>query len=458
MSEQPIKIHELDVKRFNALMTGSRSPALGFFAEETAWYANEDETILGVLAFDLADHDVAVVLLVRDLARRYRYFEGRDSFVSTEAARDWLVRAMKWHTGQGLTVYSHGDENKPINLFQPVVPEDKQHVSYRDLATMDAFLSARKMINELMPHFVDVDGNFVREFQTRGFDARLWELYLHAYLLEERLFVEREHPSPDFLVRKYGHSVGIEAVIVGRKEEYSPKVYLEEPPPLSQEEIESKNLNEIPIRFGSSLYTKLQKRYWELPHLRGIPLVFAIADFHDDRSMLWTSAGLMHYLYGLRHTFAYDTKGNLVVTPHRIDAHRLGEKVIPSGFFLQPDADHVSAVLFSASGTISKFNRIGRQAGFKHPNVTMLRVGMCHDHDPNACVPKLFRYEVDERSSETWSEGMSIFHNPHARYPVPRELFPSIAHHDLKNGMILSELPDFHPYGSNTLIFQSRDQ
>jgi hypothetical protein len=42
----------------------------------------------------------------------------------------------------------------------------------------------------------------------------------------------------------------------------------------------------------------------------------------------------------------------------------MGQKVIPSGFFDLPGPENVSAVLFSNSGTISKFNRMGVVAGF----------------------------------------------------------------------------------------------
>ncbi len=68
-----------------------------------------------------------------------------------------------------------------------------------------------------MPYFVDVDGNFVEQFQSTGFDSRVWELYLNSYFKEEELFVNRENNTPDFIVEKYGVKIAIEAVIVGRK-------------------------------------------------------------------------------------------------------------------------------------------------------------------------------------------------------------------------------------------------
>ncbi|MCG8450860.1 MAG: hypothetical protein MI725_14940 [Pirellulales bacterium] len=87
----------------------------------------------------------------------------------------------------------------------------------------------------------------------------------------------------------------------------------------------------------------------------------------------------------------------------------------------------------------------------------MIRAGVCHDHDPDAVIPKAFRYLVDENSEETWGEGLSMFHNPNATYPVPEELFPSIAHHHFVDGQIESVIPPFHPYNSITLNLRLGD-
>ena len=56
----------------------------------------------------------------------------------------------------------------------------------------------------------------------------------------------------------------------------------------------------MPIKFGSPLYSKLKKRYWERSHVQDKPLVFAIHDFHITGSMTWSRTALMEYLYGFR--------------------------------------------------------------------------------------------------------------------------------------------------------------
>jgi len=447
---EEITIKELDEKRFNALAGYARSPAAAYMSQELGWYSNEDESIIGILLLDTIDDDYVSIILAKDEGGRFRAFETECSFPDKDSALIWIRNAIRWHTCNSPPMVPHGVKVEPLDLFRPIVPVHKQHIYFSHLISDSAFIPAREMIKNMMPSYIDIDGNFVEQFQSSGFDSRLWELCLFAYFTEEQLFLYREHNAPDFIVEKYGKTVAIEAVIVGRKRNNPPKYFKRFRDWKAPNEILAEQENAMPIRFGSPLYSKLQKKYWELPHVNGNPLVFAIADFHDDQSMLWSSTALINYLYGFKHEFYYDDKGQLVIEPRKIETHKVEGKEIPSGFFFQPNTEHISAVLFSASGTISKFNRIGRQAGFKAPNIIMIRMGTFHDHDPNAAVPKVFRYLVDEKSNETWGEGFSMFHNPNAIYPVPEELFPSIGHHYFRDGLIISKLPDFHPYASVT--------
>lgn len=451
-----MRIGALDKKRFSALVHQSRTPAAAYVSEEQSWWAVPDESVIGVVILDAVDFDYVGITLGRDEVGRYRAFDISECFVSAKEAECWLHRAMKWHARDGQKIFPQGDTGKTIDFFSQIVADEKLHPHFALIRGSKAHLPAREIINQMAPHFRDIDGNFVEQFQTEGFDARLWELYLNAYLVEEELFINRDYNAPDFIVKKYGHKLGIEAVIVGRKSN-NPARYLK--PDLDKFKpvnVLEENRDAMPIRFGSPLYSKLQKKYWELPQIKACPFIIAVADFHDDQSMTWSSTALINYLYGIRSKHHYDQNGKLIIEPMQIVTHKVGSKEIPSGFFFQSDTENVSAVMFSASGTISKFNRMGRQAGFKHPDVRMFRFGAFHDHNDNASLPKMFRYEVDESCSETWAEGMSLFHNPNAKHPVPQELFPSIAQHRFDNGRIVSLLPDFHPYSSITMNMEIR--
>lgn len=455
MAEQ-IAITKLDQKRFEAFVGHTRSPAAAYSSKEIEWYANDSESVIGVLLLDTIDYDYAAVVMGRDEAGRFRAIDTESSRSTQEDARSWLIEAMKLQAATGKRIFPQGAPLEGIDLFKEVVSPEKEHPYFTRLKKDICFAPARSIIQEMMPHFIDIDGNFVEQFQSTGFDSRLWELYVNSYLVEEQIFIQRKYHAPDFMVTKYGKTVAIEAVIVGRKSSNPPR----NTPMIDQDHdpawIIEANENGMPIRFGSPLYSKLQKKYWELPHVSGNPLVLAIADFHDDQSMLWSSTALTNYLYGVKHEYYHEKDGQLVITPVVIEKHQKGHKTIPSGFFFQPDVEQISAVLFSASGTISKFNRLGKQAGFGDPRVIMIRQGTYYDHDPNAVVPKAFGYQVNESSEESWSEGLSMFHNPRALRPVPKELFPSIAHHWFEDGLVSCTLPHFFPFGSLTLSFNQQ--
>ena len=76
-------------------------------------------------------------------------------------------------------------------------------------------------------------------------------------------------------------------------------------------------------------------------------------------------------------------------------------------------------------------------------------MGLKHKHDANSALPEPFGFEVKQGEvTETWAEGLSLFHNPKAKYPVDPRVFPNIAHHFFEDGQIRSLLPEFHPYTS----------
>lgn len=58
----------------------------------------------------------------------------------------------------------------------------------------------------------DPDGNLVEQFQTRGFDARTFEIYLHALFTEAGHVIDRSHDRPDFMITRDGLTVAVEAV------------------------------------------------------------------------------------------------------------------------------------------------------------------------------------------------------------------------------------------------------
>lgn len=303
----------------------------------------------------------------------------------------------------------------------------------------------------MMRWYEDADGNFVEQFQTTGFDQRIWELYLFATFIEQGFLLDRAEAVPDFVCHGLAGRFTTEAVTVGPTRAGSDVL----PPPETDtpDKLTAYLEHYLLIKFGSSLSSKLRKRYWERNNVKGAPFALAIADFSSPGSMMHSGSSLERYLYGYVHDAKQDADGRLTVTPRRIVEHQFGDKApIPSGFFDLPDTGNISAVLTTASGTISKFNRMGLLAGFGSGRVAMVREGTAVDHDPDAAAPKTFRRLVNSPEySETWVEGLNVFHNPRSVERFGIELLPNAAHHFISpKGERASRVPPFHPYASIT--------
>jgi hypothetical protein len=118
-------------------------------------------------------------------------------------------------------------------------------------------------------------------------------------------------------------------------------------------------------RYGASSLNETQPglAYWERSHVAGVPFVIALEPFHAASALFHAVGWRSEYLYGRRGIVADDARGRLQLTAEQIGQHEHGGKSIPSGLFALPEAAHLSAVLFTNSSTVSKFNRIGTERG-----------------------------------------------------------------------------------------------
>lgn len=437
----------------------TRSNLAEFFNEEIEWYINEAKTLWAVICLDRQDKDYTVIFSARDENRQIRCIDVKIDIVDIDQARKLLFSHAKVLESESLKVKDQTVNKKVVeDLFIPKVKESKLSPNFKLISESPFHSAARNVINEIMPHFFDVDGNFVEQFQTTGFDARLWELYLFCYFNEEGLQIDHKHSAPDFLLTFGEQVVSVEAVTVG---DINPdRTYTKLPEP---EEI----MNEkefMPARWGSSLYSKLtrvdksKRHYWEYEYTEGKPFVIAVADFHEIFSMTWSQNSLITYLYGYEYEYYHNTKGELIIHPKKIKEHSKGEgrNTIPSGFFFQENTENVSAVLSSSCATISKFSRIGKQCGFDENNILMYRVVSFDNPDPNAAMPNVIQYTVTEENSEPWSEGVTVFHNPNAKYPLPLDFFPNAAQCYLReDNMLVTVSRNPVVYSSVSLHFAS---
>jgi len=449
-----LEIHPINLQRFNALAGYTRNPLAMLAADEVSWFSAGDEALLIVIMRDHTDDDYAAMFFARDLRERYRWISMTE-FVDTEEAAlelgkvrvDGLLADLESERVQGDEV------GKPVDFFTPVVPDERLHPSFVALISQEKYSPAFEMIKPMMRWYEDADGNFVEQFQTTGFDTRIWELYLFATLVEAGYAFDRSHAVPDFVVRGLSGQMSIEATSANPSRDGAGNV-VAFPEFKTNEELSTFERHYMPIRFAGPLTAKLKKRYWLRPNVEGNPFLIAVQDFHSPRSMGLSGSALPIYLYGWVHDERRDARGRLLVVPQKIDVHRWGSKEVASSFFSQEGAENVSAVLANPGATLLKFNRMGAIAGFGSKRVRMIRRGLAADSNPNASEPREFEHDVYASGySESWVEGMDVFHNPAAKIPLDPWALLGASHHTVhSDGQVETLTPEWHPLSSKTFL------
>ena len=431
----------LNRNRANILLLFTRDPFAKTIVEELEYYISDDDVLVGFVAKDRIDETFHACLFDRDSRHKYCLVDVTIDCDTIMEARRALEKKMQSYVRNNVAL----QREKPANdFFAPVAKPKQWHPAFKMLKDNGFFYAAKKVIEELSYHFEDRDGNFVDQLQSKnGFDARIWELYLWCYLREEEFNFNYDHEAPDFMVEKSGQGVAIEAVHINRKQKTDDDYNT-----FSYDEKKSKLENEIPLLYGSSLYSKLKHTYdshlyWELEHVKDKPLLYAIADFHGDMSMTWSFPGIVSILYGIDQKAFLNENGSIDLVN---EAGRVFQKkdVDIQPLFLDEQFRRVSAVMFSTCGTLSKFNRMGVQAGYGNRNYTLFEIKMCYNSAPDAIVPDVVGHVIDETCNETWADGIQIFHNPFADIPLDPSLFPHAGHHFYKDGVLHSNTPHNH--------------
>jgi hypothetical protein len=336
-----------------------------------------------------------------------------------------------------------------LDPFDLLTPEDRLHPSFAAVREARGYAPARATMRIAFNRMGDRDGNFVQQLQTHGFDARVWELYLHETFAELGYVIDRHHDRPDLVLSKGRLQWSLEATTANPCGTASPS-----PPPADPDSHRRFVEGELPVRLGSALYSKLRRSYWQLPWVAGRPFVLAVQCFAVEGSLGFTDNSLVDLCLGLRTHGSVDDTGRLRVWTEPIAEHIGESKTIPSHLFAAEGAENISAVMWSNSGTIAKFARRGYQAGLDTARIKMHRVGYRHVRHPDAVLPARFSYRVGDRW-ESWAEGLVVTHNPRALYRLPDDAIPGAVHHHVVGDQVHSSMPVFAPYLSNTAIIVS---
>ncbi len=245
--------------RFEALAVWARSTMARIMYSECSHWSTSDERLIGMVTYDHTDYDYGYIVLARDRLGRYRAVHNNVSFFSRREAENVLKGRLEEMATLPDENFFQGDESgESLDFFTPAVSKKQLHANFIELTTKPGFSAALEILREMANVFSDPDDNFVKDFQTTGFNARLWELYLFAALVEQGFMLEREYDRPDFLASKGPHCVAIEAVTVNptAKTENEEEITLN---PSSPETVKELLTDYMPLKFGSALFSKLKK-------------------------------------------------------------------------------------------------------------------------------------------------------------------------------------------------------
>lgn len=406
---------------------------------KSAWSTDDEHVIAGVY-FVEPEAVFTYILLARDKGERYRGFFMASPALSTARLAEASLRADLKLIESGAKPAPELEANeRGTDLFaQVVAAPNEKFVNLRDASQPSA---TREVMAEIARWYVDLDGNFVKDFQSTGFDARLWELYLFTAFTELGFTIDRSKPVPDFRLSRGDRRIFVEAVTANPS--HGQQFGIAGPPPPPPEDFAHYIEHEMPQKFGSPLRSKVAKRYWLDPDVAGHPFVFALADFHSPASMTWSHTALSFYLYGVGVELREGHPNYKKSIEKPLGDHVVGTKVVPTNFFAQDEHRDVSAILFSNAGTTAKFNRMGVLAGYGDPRVKLRRVGALYNHEPGAVDPVKFDIDIEDPDyEEAWSDEIEIYHNPNARVPLARDLFPRSTHFFLENGELVWRGPE----------------
>lgn len=413
--------HKITKERF-FILASSFSNQKEEYSEELEYYETTTGYYLGVLFKDKIDEDYNYCILHKFKNEKFHFFLMSEEFFSDiNHARKILIYDLeKLENNVYKEIIS---EKKPVrtelDLFIPIVSRSKINNTYNALKNSIGYSPAKELINYVFVHdFQDPDGTFIREFQSEGFNARLWEIYLSLVLKENNIEFLREKASCDFQCNKNSIDFNLEATIIQSKDA------IIENSNMPSMNIKNKIIALLNKKYSSRLSKKRDKNYFNLDSNKEIPFIYAIHNFCNDSNLYSDNISIFTFLYGLKQYPLLDPQARLKI---------LTTKDKP-GYFFQNDTQYVSAVIHSNSATISKFERIGFLAGFGSRKLQIIYTGYCYKHNSESTKGAFFYFNIEpNKYSERWSCGIDIYHNPNAINKINPLLFPYCNHHFLND-------------------------
>ena len=314
------------------------------------------------------------------------------------------------------------------DFFSPVVPEDRYHPNFRMMIEQgDPF--TRETFNRWAEGFVDRDGKIVVEFQTT-FNSAFWEVYLHRLFIELGFTIDYSYNNPDFVLSKNDMSLCVEAVTSNHAQNMTPEWDLDAKLVSEKQDLTKLNFSAM-LRHLNSIHAKHKKYldlYSSLDHVKGKPYIIALGAYDQPHFWLEFDRAIRAVLYDYYVDEQNDVDAPTIETQGTTPAKKIGYiknkngSNVGLGIFCDNRMKEVSAIIFNCVATHSKL----RALSDSNDNLTIF-IGVRLDKDKI-----LQRFSVVKKDyDEAIQDGLQVFHNPYALYPLPIELFrkPGIIQH-----------------------------
>jgi len=288
----------------------------------------------------------------------------------------------------------------------------------RDTPTLEG---EREIILNWTDGFIDRDNKIIKEFQTT-FHSSFWEFYLYRIFCEMNFEIDFSKDRPDFIIKK-PYEIFIEAVVSNIKKEgreessrSADDVSSMVVPPHLQVDFE-KLLNESIVRNSNAILSKSTKyleKYIKCDWVSNdIPFIIALSSYDQvnyGREYIYPLLALLYGLYFNPEKNDYEVVKQ--ITKPETDS------TIPIGIFNDKSMEHISAIIFSCTTTLGKLTSLSISAD--NSPLQMNRViNIRNDYEP----PYFKIQDVSKGNPEELSDGLFIFHNPHAKNKLSREQF-----------------------------------
>ncbi|QWC88807.1 glycosaminoglycan attachment site [Cupriavidus metallidurans] len=304
-----------------------------------------------------------------------------------------------------------------LDLFTPVLPQSKLCESFKRIAAQ-ATAADRALLAKWLDGFLDRDGKFVQEFQST-FNSGFWELYLHAALTELGMSMDYRFNRPDFVVTSpidfcieavTAQPAGMDRLDPGTLDDIA----------ASMEDINELNRKAM-VRLSNAFHSKhrkLKSEYFSLSHVEGKPFVLAIAAFDSPAFFALSTRPIEALLYNYyvdEEAFIAGNRTSLEGEFLEAVAKDNGAR-IELGVFASDLFSEISAVIYNPTATWGKVRSMSQLEPSESLVINSLR------YNPHSEIPHHV-VGMKGKVSESLLDGLCIFHNPYAKYPLPYHPF-----------------------------------